>query len=135
MSFKKNDRVRVNAEGWHSQHGQVGTVDRVYTDGTCFTVRLDNGNFHSFFLRELELVDEKREALIELAETLDKARLQANAIETTAPQRGVYGKIAVVLTDTLEQVFEGNVTHAFLTYDAMVESGLTVREALASVVK
>lgn len=81
-----------------------------------------------------------KEALIELAETLDKARLQANPIDhpTISPQRGVYGQIVLALTDTLEVIFEGQIDDANLfanrAYTSLLD-GNTVREAIAAVVK
>lgn len=82
----------------------------------------------------------EREQLIELAETLDKARIQANAIDvyTIQSQMGVYGDIARALTDTLEVIFDGKVDDenlfANLAYNAILD-GNTVREAIALVVK
>lgn len=79
-----------------------------------------------------------REALIQLAETLDKARIQANAIEAAASQRGVYGQIVLSLFDTLELIFVEQVDDhnlfANLAYNAILD-GNTVREALAVVVR
>jgi hypothetical protein len=82
-----------------------------------------------------------REALIELAETLDKARLQANAIDDLViqSQRGVYGTIALALHDTLEQIIGAGKDDIFnasadRVYDSILD-GNTVREAIAEVVK
>lgn len=140
MSFKTGDKVRVVVPA-HSMNGEVGTVTRVYPDGQTFSVEFDNGRESGFFLRELELVDAEREALIELAETLDKARLQANAIDDLViqSQRGVYGTIALALHDTLEQIIGAGKDDIFnatadRVYDSILE-GNTVREALALVVK
>jgi hypothetical protein len=129
MSFKKYDRVKVTSVT-HSQQGQVGAVDHVYSDETTFTVRMDNGNFHSFFKAELELVDAEREALIELAETLDKARQQANAIPAMAPQSGVYGDVSEALKRAL--AYEFGVWVANKIYASLLD-GNTVREAIAAV--
>lgn len=129
MSFKKNDRVRVSAVT-HSQLGQVGTVEHVYRDEVTFRVQMDNGNDHGFFESELELVDEKREVLIELAETLDKARLQADTVEETAPESGLYRDIEQVLVEVLCMATgRGEVGDI---YDSLMD-GNTVREALAKV--
>jgi hypothetical protein len=71
-----------------------------------------------------------KEALIILAEMLDKARIQANAIEVTAPQAGVYGNISDTLVEVLclltERFEVGDI------YDSLL-NGNTVREALAEV--
>lgn len=139
MNFNKGDHVKAAVQ-YGKFAGKVGTVTQVYTDGETFAVKLDDGEEYAFFLSELEHVDAKREALIELAETLDKARLQANAIDeyTIAAQGGVYGYIVLALTDTLEAIFDGQVDDenlfANLTYNAILD-GNTVREALAVVVK
>jgi len=139
MSFKENDRVRITAKT-HSKFGELGTVNHIYTDGGCL-VQLDTGNRSAFFKDEVEIVDEKREALIELAETLDKARLQANAIDELViqSQRGVYGTIALSLHDTLEQIVGAGYdatryAHADRVYDSILD-GNTVREALKAVEK
>lgn len=139
MSFKENDRVRITAKT-HSKFGELGTVNHVYTDGGCL-VQLDTGNRSAFFKDEVEIVDEKREALIELAETLDSARKQANAISIPVieSQRGVYGQIELSLVDTLEAYFEGQVDDTSLfanaTLNSMIDSGNSVREALKAVQK
>lgn len=79
-----------------------------------------------FFVHEIEKVDPSREALIELAETLDKARLQANAIEEAAPQRGVYGDIHIALVNTLALITDDHEA----VYASIMEDGNTVRQAL-----
>lgn len=43
----------------------------------------------------------ERKALIILASMTDKARIQANAIDTTAATSGVYGKLSDALKETL----------------------------------
>lgn len=68
-----------------------------------------------------------REALIILAEMLDKARHQANAIDVTAPQSYVYGDIAETLKEVLALITDGPVSAQ--VYDALLD-GSTVREAL-----
>lgn len=80
---------------------------------------------------------EDREALIKLAETLDDARKQANAIEATAPQIGVYGDISVALLETLGIILyrDGGHGHSSRRHEvyASLLDGNTVREALAIV--
>lgn len=141
MELKTNDKVRVTSK--NSVHeGKTGTVRRVVPGGeTACTVQLDEdpqGLLVGLFLSELEVLDAKQEALIELAETLDKARLQANAIESAASQRGVYGEVSLALLDTLEMIFEERVDDANLfanlAYNSLLD-GNTVREALKAVVK
>lgn len=138
MIFEKNDRVKVitkNSTYW----GKVGTVVSVHEPDRTFIVRMDmNEHLSGFFVHELEPVDTKREALIELAETLDKARLQANAIKEfpIESQRGVYGQIAQSIQDTLEVLFMNQVAdhslYAARTYTLMID-GSTVRQAIAEV--
>lgn len=142
MGFNEGDRVRIDEDSAHSKAGELGTVTHVYdVNRTAYRVKLDSGNESSFFGTELWPVDEKREALITLAETLDTARKQANAISIPVieSQRGVYGQIELSLVDTLEAYFEGQVDDTSLfanaTLNSMVDSGNTVREALKAVVK
>lgn len=77
------------------------------------------------------------QALIILAEMLDKARRQANAIDdlTIQSQRGVYGQIALALHSTLEQIIgAGMEATRYATADRVYDSildGNTVRQALA----
>ena len=73
-------------------------------------------------------MDEK--ALIILAEMLDKARIQANAIEVTAPQDGVYGDVSKALQGTLALITDAYV--ASRVYDSILD-GNSVKEALAAV--
>lgn len=142
MSFNKGDRVRIDEDSAHSKAGELGTVSHVYdVNRTAYRVKLDSGNESAFFGTELWPVDEKREALIELAETLDKARLMANAIDELViqSQRGVYGQIALSLHDTLELIVGAGKeatfnAHADRVYDALID-GNTVREALKAVEK
>lgn len=75
------------------------------------------------------------ESLIKLAETLDDARKQANAIDAAAPQVGVYGKIHVALVDTLTLITAGDYSKAKDVYYSIMEDGNSVREALATVLK
>lgn len=69
--------------------------------------------------------------LIALAETIDTARRQANAIEATAPQIGVYGKMATALVDTLTLVL-GSYSVASNAYSLILD-GDTVVEAIRKV--
>jgi len=132
MGFNKGDKVRITPKYSKYEEG-VGEITHLFEDGASYMLRLDgSGIVRSFFDYELEPFDAKREALIELAETLNKARVQANAIETTAPQWSIYGSIAQNLVEVLCLItgrFEvGDI------YDALID-GVTVREALALVVK
>jgi hypothetical protein len=70
-------------------------------------------------------MDEK--ALLILAEMLDKARIQANAIEVTAPTTGVYGGVSKALQETLALLTDANT--ASRIYDVILD-GNSVREAL-----
>lgn len=70
------------------------------------------------------------QALIILAEMLDKARRQANSIEAAAPEYGVYGKIKYTMIDTLTLITE-DYRAALDVYASIMENGNTVREALA----
>jgi hypothetical protein len=134
MSFNEGDKVKVLTK--NSIHeGKTGGVTRVFSDEKTCTVQLDGdpvGLVVGFFFSELELVDVEREALIELAETLDKARLQANAIPAMAPQSGVYGDVSEALKRAL--AYEFGVWVANKIYASLLD-GNTVREAIAAVVK
>lgn len=68
-------------------------------------------------------MDEK--ALIILAEMLDKARIQANAIKVA--ETGVYGSIAVALLDTLILLSDPRI--AAIAYQNILD-GCSVDEAL-----
>ena len=77
----------------------------------------------------MDATDEK--ALIILAEILNKARIQANAIEVTAPQSGVYGDIVTSLKRTL--VLLTNDAHtASRVYEALLDCS-SVSEAMEAV--
>ena len=89
---------------------------------------LETGRTSGFFEKELELVDPEKEALIRLAEKLDTARLQANAIAEAAPQRGVYG----IIHNALNLITGDNDT-ANDVYLSMMGDGNSVRQALAVV--
>lgn len=155
MSFNEGDKVKViSTEIRHSGYvGRIGEIVNVFDVSSyirTYSVSLkwdtkDSSMFDSmgvlasFYESELELVDEKREALIELAETLDKARLQANAIHDAevSSQRGIYGTVALALHRTLEEIMgAGKVATRNATADRVYDSlldGNTVREALALV--
>lgn len=68
-------------------------------------------------------------ALVILAQMLDKARIQANAIEVTAPQSGVYGDIANALQQTLTFLTD-DAAAANRIYDDIIENGSSVKEAV-----
>ncbi len=148
MNFKQGDKVKIISKGSYYV-GATGTVVSEGVDG-AYRVQIEQpapkysgfdtmGIISGFFESEIELVDSEREALIELAETLDKARKQANAsgnyvIES---QRGVYGQIALSLHDTLEEIVGAGKDAIFnasadRVYDSILD-GNTVREALAAV--
>lgn len=67
-------------------------------------------------------------ALIILAEMLNKARIQANAIEATAPQSGVYGDIVTSLKRTLA-ILTGDAHSASRVYEELLDCS-SVTEAL-----
>lgn len=74
------------------------------------------------------------QALIILAEMLDKARRQANSIRDTESESGVYGEIKKAMTSTLEIICYNSGHHAtlgFRVYDSIDMNGETVRQALA----
>lgn len=123
MGFNIGDKVRVIGT---VDKGRVGEIIRVYSDST-HAVRFEDNTFAGFFASELVTFDAKREALIDLAETLDRARRQANAIEETADQFGVYGDVCVALKEVLLLIEGGYKTEA---YGHILDDGSTVREAL-----
>lgn len=65
-------------------------------------------------------------SLLPLAEAIDAARLTANADDRTAPQAGVYGKLAAALQETL--VMAAGPERAEQMYQCILD-GATVREA------
>lgn len=69
-----------------------------------------------------------RHELLTLATTLDKARLEANDHEATAPQTGVYGDIVTALIDVIRLIV-GSKGVAEQVYEAILD-GMTVAEAL-----
>lgn len=71
---------------------------------------------------------EHRESLKTLAATLNDARIQANANEATAPQRGVYGQIEEALKDVLALLTDTQ-THVDVAYQCLLD-GCTVPQAL-----
>lgn len=76
----------------------------------------------------MDAMDEK--ALIILAEMLNKARIQANAIEATAPQSGVYGEIVTSLKRTLAILTDAH--RASRIYEALLDCS-SVKEAMETV--
>lgn len=67
-------------------------------------------------------------ALIILAEMLNKARIQANAIEATESQDGVYGEIVTSLKRTLA-IMTGDAHTASRVYENLLNCS-SVKEAL-----
>lgn len=128
MEFKEGDKVKVITK--NSAHfGRTGVVIRSMDDSTCF-VNLSGddkvGILTGFFVSELEPVDLRREALIELAETLDKARLQANNIN--GADGDIYRTISGSLYDVLGAI-AGDEQVGYRIYSYVLD-GSTVREAL-----
>ena len=70
------------------------------------------------------MMDEK---LIALAETLNKARIQANDHEITAPQHGVYGEVTRSLKTVLFVLV--GIDRSELAYQALLD-GSDVRQAI-----
>lgn len=80
----------------------------------------------------------EKQALIILAEMLEKARQQANSVDNYVihSQQGVYGQISQALTDTLEQIIGDDDPNASWTAGKIYQSlldGNTVRQALEAV--
>lgn len=71
------------------------------------------------------------DSLVKLAETLDEARKQANAIEKTAPQGGVYGAISNAEIQVLQYAL--GETTGLDVYDNIVQDGNSVRRAIRMV--
>jgi hypothetical protein len=69
-----------------------------------------------------------RAGLIDLATQLNAAREASNAMQATAPQRGVYGKIAEALEQTLTLI-TGDESQAAYAYAALL-NGATVEQAI-----
>ncbi len=69
--------------------------------------------------------------LILLAENINFTRLQANAIESTASQMGVYGDLVKALKDVLT-LLTGSWSRANTAYESLLD-GNSVRRALAVV--
>lgn len=70
-----------------------------------------------------------REDLLALAIQIDEARQAANAIELVAGSRDVYGHLSQSLRRALE-VLTGSDAKADAIYEVMIESGLTVPQAI-----
>lgn len=132
MSFKENDRIQVTAEVGNTL-GMTGKVTKVYPDTNGYLVEFDGtGRVMGLFESEITLLDPKREALITLAETLDSARKQANAIN------GMDGTVYQSITTPLISVLDALVPSENVGYDAyefLIEDCLSVREALNKVGK
>lgn len=124
--FKADDKVVVS-EPAHSQAGVQGRIHKVYVSDDTYLVELETGRVSGFFESELELVDPQREALIRLAETLDLARQQANAIKVT--EGDTYRTISEALYSTLEAYFH-QTGEGVDTYNEIIRSGFSVREAV-----
>jgi hypothetical protein len=77
-----------------------------------------------------------KQALIILAEMLEKARIQANSIDNyviSSGHGGVYGQVSQALKDTLEQIIGDDDLNAPWTAGKVYQSlldGNTVRQAL-----
>jgi hypothetical protein len=140
MEFKAGDKVKIVK---NSHKGRMGEIVGIFSDQQTCRVRIDKdvdgssdflsaGIVVGYFFSELELLDAKCEALIELAETLDRARQQANAISIPVieSQRGVYGQIELALHDVVEQIVGEDIIEVATVYTSIVAGGSTVREAL-----
>lgn len=133
MSFNKGDIVQVVKGHWKAG-GKVGVVSSVSDPGEysygyyCVTIE---DNVHVISGKDLTPYDEKREALIALAETLDKARILANTMNET--EGAVYGDISRALSDTL-QILSKDEYDSTEVYDSLID-GSTVRDALKRVEK
>jgi hypothetical protein len=139
--FAAGDRVKVNAN-YSVYNGREGVIKRTtFSEEDAYTVALDGDTIpeRGFYERELDLVrKDEREALIILAETLDDARRQANAIEVTAPQHGVYGQIHDALISTLETFCYQTGHHAplgYTIYESIMANDNTVRQAIEHVLE
>lgn len=130
--IKPGDKVRIN-EG--ILEGQVGHVTGVDREDYVVYVSLDRETFiaKDVALYPAVLVDEKREVMIRLAETLDSARKQAKAIEDTDDMDGTPRLIQTAMENALMDLTAFNQTGQVL--DFIVEEGLSVREALKKVGK
>jgi hypothetical protein len=133
--FNRGDLVTVLTKN-SVYEGARGRVERSQDDDT-YLITLESGKISGFFERELEAVHGEKDALIRLAETLDLARKQAEAIDIYTIQHGlgVQGEIVVALKDTLEVIIdethegENNAWHAGRVFGYLIE-GNSVREAL-----
>ena len=67
--------------------------------------------------------------LIELAETLNAARYDANAIETTAPQADAYGDVSEALKKVLSHIV-GSREEAEKVYEYLIETDEPIRNCL-----
>lgn len=134
MTLKLGDKVKVITK--NSLHeGRIGTVVGIFEDEKTCRVQIEQdvsggtgfltaGVVTGFFVTELEVLDEKREALIQLAETLDKVRTQANAIDA----HEVYEHTSDALVKTLALITDDY--EAILVYASIIQDGNSVRQAL-----
>lgn len=123
--FNKGDLVTVLTKN-SIYEGARGRVELSQDDNT-YLITMETGKISGFFERELEVVDEEKEALIRLAETLDLARQQANALKAT--EGDTYRKIADAQSSALEAYFRHN-GDGIDAYNEIIRSGLSVREAI-----
>ena len=68
------------------------------------------------------MTKEERDELLILADMLRTTQLQANVVDITAPQTGVYGDIGKVLLDVLV-LLTGDSESALEVADMLVDSG------------
>lgn len=130
--FKEGNRVEVTAD-IGAALGLTGTITKVYSGMDGYLIQLDGtGRVMGFFTSELALLDQKREALIELAETLDSARKQANNINGC--EGTIYQSITTPLISVLDSLVPVDAT-GYDAYEFLIEDGLSVREALKKVEK
>jgi hypothetical protein len=143
MEFKAGDKVKIVK---NSHKGRMGEIVGIFSDQQTCRVRIDKdvdgssdflsaGIVVGYFFSELELLDAKCEALIELAETLDRARQQANAHPNYVIEsgNGVHGQISHSLHDVLEQIVgdeDGNGSWGAGRIYQSILDGNTVRQAL-----
>lgn len=131
MGFSKGDRVRVTMVD-STNTGRTGRVIHVNRVSEFYVVRFGGSSeVSSYFASELEPFDPWHEELVELAETLNKVRLQAKPAEPHAGLQVIYNEIGVAFYDTLRMLIVefDDVNKA---YDHILDGG-TVREALALV--
>lgn len=130
MEFNQGDKVRVILADT-ADTGRVGRITE--GGGGAYLVLLAGDETTSgWYGSELELWDEKREALIGLAETLTTTLLTENVMDNPASLSDVYENIARALVETL-CVLTNRVEVSDI-YDRIL-CGYSVRMALAAAVK